>query len=93
MRRPVDVELVPGGALECVLPIRADLRVDARVAEERERAASDGGGDEVEMQRDLPAAAEVDAACDVEEAGELGEAVAVRFRRDLGELLAEIVRE
>jgi hypothetical protein len=34
----------------------------------------------------------VHAAGDVEETRELGEPVAVRLRRDLGELVAEIVR-
>jgi hypothetical protein len=45
------------------------------------------------MQCDLPATSQVDAAGDVEQSGELGEAVAVRIGRDLGELVAQLVRE
>ena len=40
----------------------------------------------------MPAAAQVDAAGDVEEPRELGETVAVRLRRDRGELVAQILR-
>ena len=49
--------------------------------------------DEVEVDRDLAAAAQVHAARDVEEPRELGEPVAVRVGRDRRELVAEVLRE
>ena len=48
---------------------------------------------EIEVERDLAAPAQMHAAGDVEEPGELGEPVAVRIRRDLRELVAQILRE
>ena len=76
-----------------MLLVGADLRLDVERAQQRERAPRDGGAREIEMERDLAAAAQVHAAGDVEEPGELGEPVAVRIRRDLRELVAEILRE
>ena len=73
--------------------VGADLRRDVERAEERERAARDGRARDVEMDVDAAATAEVGAAGDVEEAGELGEPVALPLGRDRGELLAEVVRE
>ena len=45
------------------------------------------------MERDLAAAAQVDAAGGVEERRELGEPAAAARRRDRGELVAQVVRE
>src|SRR5436190_15274049 len=87
-----DVELVARRALERVLPVGADLGPDAEVAEQAERAAGNGGARHVQVDRDLPAAAEVHAAGRVEQARELSEPVAIAARRDRGELVPEIVR-
>ena len=87
-----DVELVARRALERVLPVGADLGRDAEVAEQAERAAGNCGARHVQVDRDLPAAAEVHAAGRVEQARELSEPVAIAARRDRGELVPEILR-
>jgi hypothetical protein len=92
VRASLHVQLVARRLVERVLLVGPDLRFDLERAQERERAPRDRGGDEVEVERDLPASAEVHAAGDVEETRELGEPIAVRLRRDLGELVAQIVR-
>jgi hypothetical protein len=93
VRRPRDVQLIAGGTVESVLLVRPDLRFDVEGPQESERATCDRGAREIEMQRDLAATAQVHAACDVEEARELGETIAIRIRRDLRELVAQLVRE
>ena len=87
------MQLVARRARERVLLVRADLRLDLERAQERERAPRDRRARQVEMQRDLAAPAQMHAAGDVEEPGELGEAIAVRIRRDLRELVAQLLRE
>src|SRR5438094_6551226 len=90
---PLDVELVARRTRERALPVRAQLRVDADVAQEAERAASDRGLAHVEVQRYLAAAAEVEPARGMEEAGQLGQAIAVRVRRDPRELAPQVFKE
>jgi hypothetical protein len=87
------VERVAGRARERVRLRGADLGLDVDRAQERERAPSDGGACEVEVERDVAATAKVDAPGDVEEPGEFGEPVAVRVGCDLGELVPQLVRE
>jgi hypothetical protein len=62
------VELVPRPAVERTSAVRADLGLDAERTEEREGPAGDGRRGEVEVQRDLAPAAQVDAPRRVEEA-------------------------
>jgi hypothetical protein len=93
VRRPFDVQLVPGCTVESVLLIRADLRFDVAGAQECERATRDCGARQIEMQRDLATTPQVHAAGDVEQSGELGEAIAVRIGRDLGKLVPQLFRE
>src|SRR3979411_722698 len=93
VRRPFDVQLVARGTVERVLLVRADLRLDVEGAQESERATCDGRAREIELQRELAATAQVAADGDVEEARELGETIAIRIRRDLCELVAQLVRE
>ena len=69
VRRSLDVELVPGRAVERGSLIRPDLRLDLERAQQRECATRDRRADEVEMNRNLAAAAQVHAAGDMEEAG------------------------
>src|SRR4029078_12945192 len=88
-----DVELITSRPAERMLLVRPDLRVDAERTQERERSSGNRGSREIEMQRDLPAAAQVHAARGVEQTGQLRESIAVRFGRDLGELVAESLRE
>jgi hypothetical protein len=57
-----DVQLVPRAALERTATIRADLRRDSEAAQESERSSSHCGTSDVEMDRDLPPALQVDAA-------------------------------
>ena len=45
------------------------------------------------MKRDLAPTAQVHASGDVEEPRELGKAIAIRVRRDLRELVAQLFRE
>src|SRR5438132_4890454 len=92
-RRSLDVELIARRAVERLALVGTDLRLDVERAQQTERTACNGRAGEIEVDVDVAASAEVDAARDVEEPGELGEAVAVRLRRDRGELFAQIVRE
>jgi hypothetical protein len=93
VRGPFDVQLVPGCAVESVLLVRADLRLDVARAEECECATRDCGARQIEMQCDLPTTPQVHAAGDVEQSGELGEAITVRIGRDLRKLVAQLLRE
>ena len=90
---PLDVELVAGRLLERVPAIGADLGLDAELPQEPECAPRDGRAREVEVERDLPAPAQVRAAGGMEEPRELGEPVAVAAWRDPGELVAELLGE
>ncbi len=67
-RRPFDVELIAGRVVERAPLVRADLRVDAERAQEAERAPSNRGAREIEMDVDAATPAQVHAARDVEEA-------------------------
>src|SRR5205085_378990 len=91
--RSFDVELVPGRVVEGESVVSTDLRCDVERAEERERTPRDGRARDVEVDVDAAAPAQVSAAGDVEEAGELSEPVALPLGRDCGELLAKVVRE
>src|SRR4051812_5672842 len=75
-----DMKLVPPAAPEGAAPVGAGLRRNAEPAQEAERAARDGGFRQVEVNGDLAAAPQVDAAGRVEEAGELREPVALTPR-------------
>jgi hypothetical protein len=79
LERPVvsgDVQLVAGPPVEGASPVGANLGGDAERAQEAEGAPRDGGVDDVEVNRHLPAALEVLAARGVEQPRQLGEAVA-----------------
>ena len=88
-----DVELVAGRPVERAPAVGADLRVDPERAQQREGAARDAGGGEVEVESDLAAAAQVDRPGRVEERRDLREPAAASRRRDRGQLGAEVVRE
>src|ERR671935_1351770 len=90
-RRALDVELVARGPIERTLLVRPDLRLDAERPQQCEGAPRDCRAREVEMQRDLTAASQMHAAGDVEQAGQLGEAVTVGLRRDRRELVPELI--
>jgi hypothetical protein len=87
------VQLVTGRAVERVLLVRADLRLDVEGAQEGERATRNCSAREIEMQRDLATTAQMHASCDVEQSGELREAIAVRIGCDLRKLVAQLFRE
>jgi hypothetical protein len=88
-----DVELVARSTVEGAPLVGADLRRDAERTQEAEGAARDRRVGDVEMDRDLTAAAQVNAAGGVKQAGELGEPVALVAWRDRRELVAELLRE
>ena len=67
--------------------------MDADIAQKAKCATCDGGLTDVQVQRDLPSAAKVHPARRVEEARELGEAIAVRARDDPRELASQVFRE
>ena len=80
-------------AVERAALVRANLRRDTERAEQTECTTRDRGLGDVEMDGDLPAPAQVDAAGRVEETRELCEPVALAPRRDRRELAAEVLRE
>ncbi len=87
----LDVELVPRRSVEGPAPVGPDLRADPAVAEERERAPRRGAASEIEVQRPVAGAAEVQAPGGVEQRGELGAPIALALRRDRRELLANVL--
>ena len=87
------VELISRPAFERAALVCAYLRLDAEGAEEAERAARDRRARHVEVNRDLAAPFQMNAAGRVKQAGELGEPIAVGTRCDRGELVAKILRE
>ena len=93
VRSSLDVQLVPRRPCERALLVRAQLRADADVAKQPERASRDGGLADVEVQGHLAAAADVEPSGRVEEAGELGEPVAIGRGRDARELASQVFRE
>src|SRR4029077_11859306 len=88
----VDVQLVPRRLLEGPPFVGADLRAHAEVTEQREGAPRRCGAREVEVDGDV-AVAQVPRARRVEERGELGMAATPARRRDLGQLVPQVVRE
>jgi hypothetical protein len=88
-----DVQLVARPALEGTTAISTYLRRYPEGAEQTESAARYRRIREVEVNGNLPAALQVDAAGGVKEPGELREAVAVAAGRDPRKLVAEVLRE
>jgi hypothetical protein len=93
VRGAVDVKLVAGRTVEGVLLVRPDLRLDIEGAQECERATRNCRAGEIEVQRNLATTPQVHASGNVEESGELGEAIAIRIGRDLRKLVAQLFRE
>jgi hypothetical protein len=93
VRRPFDVQLVAGRTVEGMLLVRPDLRLDIEGTQECERATCHCRAREIEVQGNLASTPQVHASGNVEQSGELGEAIAIRIRRDLRELIAQIFRE
>src|SRR6185436_4658867 len=89
--RALDVELIPGRAVESAARVGADLGPDAGSAEQRKRPAGDRRARDVDVDIDAAATAEMRAAGDVEEAGELSKPVALVGRGDRRELLPQVV--
>jgi hypothetical protein len=87
------VQLVPPAALEGSTAIGAYLRRNPETAQEGKRTTSDSRVRDVEVDGNLAAPFQVDAAGRVEESRKLRETVAVAARRDPRELVAEVVRE
>jgi hypothetical protein len=90
---PGDVQLIPRTAFERSTAVGAYLRRDPEGAEEGKGATCDRGVRDVEMDGNLAATFQVDAAGRVKEPRELRETVAVASRRDCRELVAEVLRE
>ena len=88
----VDVKLVARRPVERAAAIRADLGAHIEVAEERKRAPRGRGARQIEMDRNR-AAAQVPRAGGVEESRQLGLAAAAPLRRDLRQLVAQLLRE
>src|SRR5262245_55872738 len=88
-----DVKLVAGPTVERAALVRADLRCDAESAQQAEGAARDRGISDVEVNRNLTAAAQVDTAGRMKESGELRQAIALAPWSDRRELAAEVLRE
>jgi hypothetical protein len=87
------VELVAGGPVERAARIRAYLRLDPELTEERERPARRMAAREVEMDGELAAPAQVpDPGC-MEEGGQLGQAAAASLWGDRRELVPQVLRE
>ena len=92
-RVDLHVQLVARRPVERAPAIGADLRADAEVAQERERAPRRRRARQIEVHRELAVAAQVPRAGGVEQRRELGEAAAAPDRRDRRELVAQVVRE
>ena len=95
-QRPVvarDMELVPRLPPERMSLIGADLGGEAELAQETEGAPGRSGAREVEVERDLAASTEVQAARGMRETRELGEPVALLPRHDPRELVPEVLRQ
>jgi len=88
-----DVQLVARPSVECAPAVRPDLGGDAERAQEAEGAACHGRIGDVEVDRDLSATLQVNAAGRVKEPGELSQPIALIPRRDRRELVAKILRE
>ena len=92
VRVDLDVELVARRLVERAAAVSADLGAHTEVAQERERASRGRGARQVEVDRDR-AAAQVPRAGGVEESRQLGLAAAAPLRRDLRQLVAQLLRE
>jgi hypothetical protein len=86
-----DVQLIARSLLERAPPVRPDLGGNVEVAKERECAARGRGAREIEMHRDLPAAAEVETPGYVEERRKLRQAVTIAPRSDRCQLVANVL--
>jgi hypothetical protein len=87
------VELISGGPVERAAWIGADLRLHAKLTEERERPARRMPAREVEMDGELAVSAQVPDPCCVEEGGELSQTAAASPRSDRCELVPQVLRE
>jgi hypothetical protein len=87
----VDMELKPRRGVERPSSIGADLGAEAAVAEKGERAPRRGAASEVEMERPVAAAAQVETAGGMKERRELSSSVALALRGDRGELLPDVL--
>ncbi len=88
-----NMELVARRPIEGPPLVRADLGRDSEPSQQAEGTPHDGGVGDVEVEGDLAATSQVDAARGVEQPRQFGEPVALAARRDRGELAAEILRE
>ena len=89
----VDVELVTRPAVEGAALVRPDLGRDTEAAQQAEGPPGNGRLRHVQVDGNLTAATQVDAAGGVEEPGQLRQTVALVARRDRRELAAQILRE
>jgi hypothetical protein len=76
------VQLVARGPVERPPAVRADLALDAEIAQKRERAAGDGWRGDVEVEGELAVTPEMEAAGGMEERRDLGERVAAALGAD-----------
>jgi len=88
-----DVKLVPRAAFESASPVGSDLRRDAERAQKAEGTARDRGMGDVEVDGNLSASFEVNAARGMKEARQLRQTIALASRRNRRELVPEIFRE
>jgi hypothetical protein len=88
-----DVELIARGSVEGSALIGPNLGRDSEGPQEAEGSPGHGRLGHVEVDGDLAAASQVNAAGGVEEARELGETIAGGPRRDPRELAAQLLRE
>jgi hypothetical protein len=88
----LDVQLVARRLVERAAPVGADLGAHTQVAQERKRAAGGSRRAEIEMDGDAPAP-EVPGTGGVEERRDLGEPATAAERRDLRQLVPEVVGE
>ena len=89
----VDVELVARRPVERAAAVGADLRADAEVAQQRERAARGGRAREVEVDGDAACPRRCQAPATWKSAESSASRQQRRARRDRGELVAQLVRE
>ncbi len=87
------MELVAVRALEGPSPEGSDLARQAVAAQEREGSAGDRSTGHLQVDRETPRAAEVNAAGGSNEGRELGESAAWLPWVDGGELAADVLRE
>ena len=89
----LEMELVARPPLEGAPLVRPDLAGDAVGAQEPERAPRDRPARQLEVERDAPATAQVDASRAADERRELGQSAAGLPRRDRRQLLTDVVGE